>query len=61
MTYALLVPQSPYRIAAARGVSTFLGLFVFPTSMSINVRAQEELGATAIVTRSPEEVNLDLF
>jgi hypothetical protein len=31
MTYALLVPQSPYRIAAALAASTFLGLFVFPT------------------------------
>ena len=31
ITYALLVPQSPYRIAAALAASTFLGLFVFPT------------------------------
>jgi hypothetical protein len=25
MTYALLVPQSPYKIAAARGILTFRG------------------------------------
>src|SRR5262245_37281109 len=44
MTYALLVPQSPYRIAAARAESTFRGLFDFPGSMQLGFEPRRVRG-----------------
>jgi hypothetical protein len=55
MTYALLVPQSPYKIAAALGASTFRGLFVFPTIIS--QKTDPKKPDAPIVTPDRNEVN----